>query len=352
VLDPVSIVIPSWNGRRLLEEFLPSVIEAAVRYLAAAGAEAEVVIVDDGSTDGTATWVTDRASGWPVPVRCVSNEGNLGFGAACNRGLQEAAFPLVLLLNNDVEVQADAIAPLAARFRDEGDQLFAVHCRVLDFDTHAEVGTGKMGGFARGFLRVHRSYVVREQRQGPLYSMFASGGSAMFRRARFLELGGFDQLFAPFYLEDVELSYRAWKRGLTVGYEPASVVRHRFSSTIGGIQGANVPAVAQRNRLILHWIHLDDGRLVAWHALWTLVLLVTSPLTLKPQFVRGFFSAVARLPAIRARRREGRGRASRSDRDVLEVFASLGRRPDIRAYDDPRELDGTRDEFVEKKRPA
>jgi GT2 family glycosyltransferase len=342
----VSIVIPTWNGQHLLEEFLPSVLEAARQYAGHAHERVEVLIVDDGSTDGTASWVRDRASSWPVPARCVRQNQNLGFGAACNRGMREAAFPLVFLLNNDVEVDASAIAPLASRFDDEGGELFGVHCRVLDFTTGQEVGTGKMGGFGRGFLRVHRSYVAAGPRRGPLYSMFASGGSAMFNRSRFLELGGFDPLFAPYYFEDVELSYRGWKRGLTLGYEPASVVRHRFSSTIGRLAGDRVQVVAQRNRLILHWIHLHDGRFVASHLLWTLILLVTSPLTLKPQFVRGFFGAVARLPAIVARRQDERGRAARSDRDVLNVFALLERRDDVRAYDDPTELDGTRVTFV------
>src|SRR5207249_955437 len=118
-------------------------------------------------------------------------------------------------------------------------------CRVRDFSSGRDVGTGKMGGFARGFLRVHRSYVTRGPQAGPFYSMFASGGSAMFDRRRFLELGGFDPLFAPFYLEDVELSYRAWKRGLTVAYEPRSAVRHQFSSTIASLAGRQVARVAQ-----------------------------------------------------------------------------------------------------------
>ncbi len=135
-------------------------------------------------------------------------------------------------MNNDVEVEPDAVDALAGAFGDDDAKLLAVHSRMIDLATGREVGTGKMGGFWRGFLRVHRSYIPRPSAPGPFWSMFATGGSAMFQRALFLELGGFDPIFAPFYLEDVELSYRAWKRGLTVRYEPRSVVRHQFSSTI------------------------------------------------------------------------------------------------------------------------
>lgn len=332
----VSIVIPTWNRRDLLEQFLPSVTRAAAAY-AAAGSPCEVVIVDDGGTDGSDAWVREYAKGASVPIRLVRQESNRGFGAACNRGVREAANPLVFLINNDVAVEPEAIGPLAARFDAGPEDLFAVHCRVLDFDSGREVGTGKLGGFARGFLRVHRSYVTRGEVSGPLYSIFASGGSAIFDRRKFLDLGGFDPLFAPFYLEDVELSYRAWKRGLTICYEPHSVVRHKFSSTIEPLAGRQIPRIALRNRMMLHWIHLHDRRLFASHVMWIAILLMSAPA--RPGIAIGFAAALRRLPAIRARRREERRQATRTDEGVLKVFADLARRQDVRPYDDPRELE-------------
>jgi GT2 family glycosyltransferase len=339
VPQAVSIVIPTWNGRPLLEKFLPSVIDAASRY-AVSSAAVEIVIVDDGGTDGSDVWTRERAASCAVPMRLVRQEVNRGFGHACNAGVRAAAHPLVFLLNNDVYVEADAIAPLAGRFDDDAARVFAVHCRVIDFATGDEVGTGKIGGFARGFLRVHRSYVTRGPLAGPLYSMFASGGSALFTRQGFLELGGFDPLFAPFYLEDVELSYRAWKRGWTVRYEPRSVVRHQFSSTIAPTAGGLVSRVSQRNRLILHWIHLHDRRWFVSHLVWIVVLLVTSPA--KPAIAAGFLSALRRVPAIRKRRREEHRAATRTDREVLEIFSEFAQRRDILAYDNPLELQSVR----------
>jgi GT2 family glycosyltransferase len=321
----------------LLQQFLPSVLGAAASY-ARKCAGIEVLVVDDGSTDDTGRWLASQSASSPVVLRAVRTERNLGFGAACNLGIREAAHALIFLINNDLEVELDAISPLVEHFdRDEGP-LLAVHCRVKDFTTGHDVGTGKMGGFSRGFLRVHRSFITRDPAAGPRYSMFASGGSAMFHRGRFLDLGGFDSLFAPFYFEDVELSYRAWKRGLTVEYEPRSVVRHQFSSTIGPLARRRVPQIAQRHRLILHWIHLHDGGLLSRHAVWLLILLATAPLTWKPEFIGAVFGALRRLPAIAKRRREERELAVRSDRDVIAIFSALGTRPDIRPYDDPREL--------------
>lgn len=322
----VTIVIPTWNGRHLLEQFLPSVVTSAAAYRQTTGAAIEIVVVDDGSTDDTVEWLTARDQSSDVPVRVVASDRNLGFGSACNRGVSAARHPLVLLLNNDVALEASAVAPLAARFSrsDPSSPLFAVHCRVLDFDTNAEAGTGKVGGFHRGFIRVHESYVTRDGEDGLLLSMFASGGSSMVDRSLFLELGGFDALFAPFYFEDVELSYRAWKRGFTVGYAPDSLARHRFSSTIRGkASTAEIRRVSQRNRLFLNWIHLHDRSWFVQHVLWVVLLFVTSPLTLRLDFARAVLDAVGRWPEVRARRRAEQKLARRGDREVMKLFGDL-----------------------------
>jgi GT2 family glycosyltransferase len=146
----------------------------------------------------------------------------------------------------------------------------------------------------------------------------------MVDRERFLELGGFDSLFAPFYLEDVELSYRAWKRGLRVGYAPDALARHQFSSTIGKRSApSRIRQISQRNRLYLNWIHLHERSWFLQHLLWVVVLFVTSPVRLRLDFARGFLDALGQVTEVRKRRRRERQRARRSDRDVMRVFADL-----------------------------
>jgi GT2 family glycosyltransferase len=348
---PVSIVIPTWNGRHLLERFLPSVISCGRHY-----GNAEIVVVDDGSADGTPDWLAQLAAASEVRVRVVRHETNLGFGAAANRGIREAAHPFVWLLNNDVEVADDSLSPLADAFEADRPRLLAVHSTMIDLATGEAVGTGKMGGFSRGFLRVHRSYIPVDGAAGPFPSIFATGGSAMFRRSLFLELGGFDTIFAPFYMEDVELCYRAWKRGLEVAYEPRSIVKHQFSSTIGSRGDARIERISQRNRLLFHWIHLHDRAYVGAHVFWLAVLLITAPLTSKLDFIRGFADAVRHHSAARARRRDARARASLSDRDVMEIFRALDASGSIRSYGEKREVDLvgflTRQREGTKKRPA
>ena len=349
-------MVPTWNGLALLLRFLPSVLAAGNRYHELSGASVEVIVVDDGSTDDTPGWLIENGfrespscdseepqppglepaaarSGRPIKLEFVRNDVNLGFGETCNRGFAAATQPLVFLVNNDVEVCDDAIAPLVENFAEAS--VFAAHCRVFDASTGRECGTGKIGGFARGFIRVHQSYEHGGSagQARPLYSIFAGGGSAMFDCRKFREIGGFEPLLSPFYWEDVELSYRAWKRGFTVVYEPRSTTRHSLSSTIGKLKRSSVRMVEQRNRLVYHWIHLHDRGLMASHLAWLLLLAITAPIRLNPGFIASTIAALRRLPAIRKRRLEERNSAKRTDREVFRIFELLSLREDVVVYD-------------------
>ena len=260
----VSVVIPSWNGRELLEKFLPSVVRAASFH-----PDNEVIVVDNGSDDGTAEWVrrqfpgTDSDGRKPKLVRLLRLERNLGFGAGNNLGVRAARNSIVVVLNNDMRVEPDCFQRLLEGFTDPG--VFAISAQIFFLDQgrrREETGLTE-GRFERGFFRLGH---LAEDIPTLYPTFYAGGGSTAYDRAKFLELGGFDSLFHPFYVEDADLSYNAWKRGWKVLYQPAAVVYHEHRSTIGRhFSAKRIDAILKKNHILMVWKNVHRWSSLAEH---------------------------------------------------------------------------------------
>src|SRR5262245_15425972 len=249
-----TVVIPNWNGRDLLAKYLPPL------QTALAGNDAnEILVVDNGSTDGSVALLRDH---FP-DVKALALERNLGFGGGANAGIQAAANDIVVLLNSDMSVEPDFLAPLLAGFVD--DKVFAVSCQIFFADPNrAREETGlTQGWWEDGSLRVRHRV---DNGISDLYPCFYGGGGfCAFDRNKFLELGGFDPLLAPFYLEDTDLGYMAWKRGWKVLYQPKSIVYHEYRGTIGKrFTEEQIQAVLKKNFIVFCWKNIHGwGRLVS-----------------------------------------------------------------------------------------
>ncbi|HUI54469.1 MAG TPA: glycosyltransferase [Bryobacteraceae bacterium] len=249
-----SVVIPNWNGKDLLAKYLPSIITAL-----SANPANEIVVVDNGSSDGSADLVR---SSFPQ-VKLVALPGNLGFGGGSNAGFRAAANDIVVLLNSDMRVAPDFLAPLLEGFTDPA--VFSVSCQIF-FSDPAKLR--EETGLTQGWWRdgaVHVRHRIDPAIEDLYPCFYGGGGSCAFDRRKFLELGGFDELFAPFYMEDTDIGYLAWKRGWKVLYQPRSVVYHEHRGTIGKrFREDQIQAVLKKNFLLFCWKNIHEWqRLVA-----------------------------------------------------------------------------------------
>ena len=326
----LSIVVTNWNGRALLERFLPSVIDAAHAFEAACGQPTEVLVADDASTDDSESWLRTR---WPA-VHFHSDARQQGFAPTANRGVRAARFSLAYLVNNDVALTATTLLPLAAHLRHAN--VFAATGNAYDFATGVLRGAGQRGRFRRGFLGVHSRFFVPSPpvQMQPLITLYATGGSSLFDRDTFLSLGGFEEMLAPYGWEDVELSLRAWKQGFEVRYEPRSAIWHQFSSTIGSqVSRQRATAVYDRNRLLTHWLHLDTYGQEAAHALGVSVKLLSRPFLGRMEYWEAFAQALALWDTVQARRAEWRKKQQHTLAEVLRKIDQQMSRPEVRPLD-------------------
>ena len=253
----VSVVIPTWNGKHHLKANLASVL-AAIE----GDPDNEIIVVENASEDGSVEWLRER---FPQ-VRVLALDENLGFGGGSNAGFEAAENDIVVLLNNDMRVEPDFLAPLLEGFADE--KVFAVSAQIFFSDPEKrreETGLTRGRWSGRGFELGH----VIDDRVDRLFPTFyAGGGSSAYDRRKFLELGGFDALLHPFYVEDADISYMAWKRGWKVLYAPGSVVYHEHRGTIGKrFSEGYIARTIRKNQILVVWKNIHEPGKLAGHFL-------------------------------------------------------------------------------------
>ncbi len=211
----VSVIIANWDGRHLLERFLPLVL-CALRE------QDEVIIVDNGSRDGSLEWLRERFA----CVRVVALPKNYGFSVANNIGVKVARGEIVVLLNNDMAPERGFLEPMLRHFDDP--MVFAVGAKLLHPNGGCVDANRTRLLLVNGLLMFTGEWDMERLRRCRQHEeqALAQGGGSAFDREKFLALGGFDSIFSPAHAEDFDLCLRAWLRGWRILYEPDSIVWH------------------------------------------------------------------------------------------------------------------------------
>ena len=248
----ISVIIPSYNGGELLSENLPCVLESLDGM-----DRSEIIVVDDHSEDHTTAYLRKN---FPQ-VRIIRNTENLGFARSVNRGVYEARYDLVFLLNNDIKPEKKYITSSLRYF--EKSDTFGVMGMIKDVRSH-EILEGikypvvNMSGLKYQDIRDQRI----ERCNDTMYTFYLCGGNAIIDRRKLLELNGLSEIYEPFYQEDVDLSVRAWLSGWKLYFNSQAVCYHKHSATVKKyFEPAYIRNIAKRNRLTISYIYLTGYQL-------------------------------------------------------------------------------------------
>jgi GT2 family glycosyltransferase len=235
--DPrISVIIPLWNGRAHIDACLDALLAASARC----EGSVEILVVDNGSTDGSDQRVAERFS----QVRLIRNGRNLGFAGGCNVGLRAAGGGTLVLLNQDTEVSPTWLSLLTAAVNERsvvGSLAFLADRETIQ---HA-------GGRIEWPLGIahHLGYgePLVERWQKPAQVDFVTAAAMAFPRPLLDKIGFFDERFWPGYYEDADFCFRAREVGYSIRYLPDAILIHQEHASF-------------QDRLLTQWARLR-GRL-------------------------------------------------------------------------------------------
>lgn len=290
---PISIIIPVYKNYEMFYKYL----EINKKFIS----DCEVIIMNDYPFEN----ITKKTQQILKTAKVFNNKKNLGFAGNVNKGVKKATKKYFFLMNSDVVLRDDSFKKAIDHFK-KNKKLFAVGFAQIEKD-------GKIVGantcyFKNGFINNSHKKISDKKIEKIFW---AEGGASIFRRDLFIKLGSLDELFNPFYWEDIDLSYRAWKSGYQVIFDPNILVEHHHESTIGKyFQQQKILRTAFRNQLYFHWKNLTDKEFLIKH-------LINLP---KQIFRPGFFDALLNLPKILKSRKKVTKLFKKTDKEIINQF--------------------------------
>lgn len=220
-----AVVILNWNGAKLLEQFLPSVVKYST--------EASVFVADNASTDNSIEFIKSK---FPT-VQIIQNSANFGFAEGYNKALQGLDFDIFALVNSDIEVTENWLNPIIETFKNQ-EETAIIQPKILDFKVKDFFEyAGAAGGFidkygfpyCRGRIFETIEKDLNQYQDSEIF--WASGACFFIRKSVFEELKGFDADFFA-HQEEIDLCWRAFNKGLKIKYNSQSTVYHVGGATL------------------------------------------------------------------------------------------------------------------------
>lgn len=294
----VDVIIPNYNGSNLIEKNLPKVIESHSGY------KGKIIIVDDGSNIFDKQRLREFVENLnDKKVELVEHVSNKGFASAINTGVWKSTADFVVLLNSDVVPYPNFLRPLIERMK-TNDLMFGVGACDKSFESGKFVRRGRGVGYWKGGMVHHAKGDINKKD-----TFWISGGSCIIRRELFKYLGGMDEIYNPFYWEDIDLSFRARKSGYLIEFCSDSIVEHYHAEGAikKGFEKKNITTIAYRNQFIFVWKNITSLHLILNHIINIPLMLLKAVKGGEYPMIMGLFLALVKLPAImKIRKRQGK----------------------------------------------
>ncbi|WP_298392425.1 glycosyltransferase family 2 protein [Flavobacterium sp.] len=225
-MKKIAVVILNWNGEKLLEQFLPSVISFSN--------EATIYVADNASTDHSIQFIKDN---YPT-IKIIKNDGNYGFANGYNMALQQVEEEFYCLLNSDVEVTENWLTPILSAFENDANTAI-IQPKILDYKNkdffeYAGAAGGFIDQYGFPFCRGRIFETIEKdihQYDDDITIFWASGACFFIRKEVYRKLNGFDGDFFA-HQEEIDLCWRAFNLGYTVKYNSKSTVYHVGGATL------------------------------------------------------------------------------------------------------------------------
>lgn len=289
----ISVVIPNYNGVHLFPKTLPCLYQA-LKYC---GKQFEIIIIDDSSTDDSVSYLRKN---FP-DIKLYENKKNSGFSITINKGIFTAQYELIFLLNSDVRLLENYFESQFKYF--DLPDTFGVMGKIIGWDNEQVQDGAKYPEFHGFKLKTSKNCLPGNSKSSDLIpSLYLSGANALVSREKLLLLKGFNELFSPFYIEDLDLSVRAWRSGYKCYFDPFSVCRHKTSESIKSKdKKVYIRTIYNRNKLYFHAIHLSGLNLMGW-GVQTLLELLIRLLSFRIDYLNSCLALLRNLKAVKSSR--------------------------------------------------
>lgn len=270
---PVCLAILNYNGINHLEHLLPSIPEALVGY----DDPVSVVVLDNRSSKGDAEWMAANYPQYEF-VTSPRNEWMYSYNWLAKQRSED----ILILLNNDTRLTPRFFKKITRHFVD--DDVFSVCARSLSWDgdqvTCGPAPLERKNGFYRWYYDFTKQKLT--------HTVFSSSGFMAVDRRKFLEIGGFSRLYFPMYCDDLDLGFRAWRKGWRSIYDPESTVYHREN---GSGESDWVRHYMLRNAFLFEWSSLPTGKFAVERGLRIANLIVRELLRGKRHWLNSWWDA-------------------------------------------------------------